>query len=648
MDAISSVRDGVMDAHTQLTSDVTSSILELYNSLVEMLNLLFDQRHWVEVGYTVLMCLVWLPSIGLALSLLLYIQYLRKDFNESAKSAWIVNLAGLLVFGFSIAGIFLFLVGGGVLAVGYFLSDSCRALETVLVGNDHDLVQAFFGYGYDPVIVDKCIKTDASGDIIPGKAQSDWQPIENAMQQIQSSLDPNSFRPDRLGNGVEVMRDSFHPYVIPVLPTDADITSDPAIYDLFRTSLNYEPVTLDQSAASLLSSQPQWKDWMIQNFDTLPGVKTLIDTIGEYQPSCSVCIHPYCTGGEVLEISPETVRAILPGEMANLVASRNVNNIIDALDLGTASETMSYFSWCSPSDVLRNKTWWWSIYVLTIRSYALYEHWNAAGFTHGLPSLANSPLFFHLSQKSDPSGGVIPVSHHDWTQAVVGDVNAIVDFHSSSNFASRIISSAYDQHPLTSLEAQYDELLTSFDCKAVSLGVEDIKDAICDSFAADVVSAATFAVWLGVIHFIAFVICIHFWLARRRARDMKEFEPRRGSEAVSELAMAYDGPDEQNYIAPQSYQNQYAADNDQNPNGIVLNPVLLNRGPSSDDSNGDWQEMSQMNLTGGSGLRTQNVAAVQHGMKEDSAEEASRTNLTSENDDALQITVSPAETRKFT
>eukprot|EP01054_Gregarina_sp_Poly1_P006302 Gregarina_sp_Poly_1__6301@NODE_334_length_9463_cov_309_523840_g282_i0_p1_GENE_NODE_334_length_9463_cov_309_523840_g282_i0NODE_334_length_9463_cov_309_523840_g282_i0_p1_ORF_typecomplete_len1114_score125_96Ank_5/PF13857_6/6_5e10Ank_5/PF13857_6/3e06Ank_2/PF12796_7/4_3e08Ank_2/PF12796_7/7e07Ank_4/PF13637_6/1_4e07Ank_4/PF13637_6/0_01Ank_4/PF13637_6/0_01Ank/PF00023_30/7_5e07Ank/PF00023_30/0_0017Ank_3/PF13606_6/5_6e06Ank_3/PF13606_6/0_02Tweety/PF04906_13/0_013Tweety/PF04906_13/9_4e02Tweety/PF04906_13/0 len=535
--------------HTELSD----SFVSFYNSLLDVVRTVFNKKDGREVwAYALLLVFALLPVIGIIAALMLFVNYFRTGYNFKEQSlSRQRRFAGFMTFGYAFWGIVLFIGGGALLGATYFPSDACRVIDRVLDGNLLSEYESVMGSGVSQDIVDKCLRRDASGDIFESWTETRWsaidQLIDGSAQNIYNLIHPVDW--NLLVSGV----DSAAPNVIvPILPSTV---FNP---DLFLTGLEYEEVPLDNAITSALSgSNSHWQDWFgPAGHVGFRGIRNLQEILANNRLECAFCVHPYCLDGEIM-LSPESLHLPDWQSYYPMLSPQNKAGLLSLLTTNAGAVInpilQDAIAVCGPEDSTPQSEftqWWESFYVLLYRGAALYEKWSAQKILARLNDLENKPLFSRLFTQQDPTLGSLSVTYSEWRDSFTTDFQAALQFHDSINIDTSLASSASGNSELGHLRSQYQNAMQRYDCRAVSLSVEEIKDSLCDSLSGDIASIATFSVWLAVLHFIAFAMCMAYWLARRRLNDklQEQGEDDKESEAKPRPVYMKDGVTEAQFF----------------------------------------------------------------------------------------------------
>eukprot|EP01055_Gregarina_sp_Pseudo9_P003506 Gregarina_sp_Pseudo_9__3505@NODE_366_length_3028_cov_14_047842_g345_i0_p1_GENE_NODE_366_length_3028_cov_14_047842_g345_i0NODE_366_length_3028_cov_14_047842_g345_i0_p1_ORF_typecomplete_len910_score243_14Tweety/PF04906_13/33Tweety/PF04906_13/13Tweety/PF04906_13/2_5_NODE_366_length_3028_cov_14_047842_g345_i0212750 len=540
LQTLQSVELDVRDIHDNVIREVTDSLLSIYNSFVPPLNTLLQDEGYAKIAYLCVVLGSCLGLVGLALAALQFVGWIRKlDSPQGVRRRPWSALAGFMVFGYSFWGIILFLVGGGALGVSYFISDVCHVLDDTLAAEDPNLLRSVLGFEPGSEIVEKCLKTGASGDIVPSPTPEQWQPVYSALTDIRKALDTHPVAVSLISHLPSENSRPFVPLLVPRLPTSVSLSD--TVVRFFRTGVDFADVQLDAvSAATLRDSDPGWAAWLADNDNTIPGIRQLLESAFAYGFSnCEFCVEPYCAlyQPKAMPVSPENVVLLPVSAMQDLIVLGEKYTVINGV--ARDREMSNWLSRCAADTATEaGMNWWWIFYVATVRSHALYDKWHTQGLAEGLPDLTgNSPLFWRLQDPTAPSRGSKPVTYAEWKTSVEQDVQAILNFHRQAEFAAAISEAALTHTSMGVALEEYEKVRKNFDCKAVSLGFEGIKESVCDSFGGDVVSASIFAVWIGVIHAVAFVMSLVLWLRMQSAAEPEQEETPSSRGSISASSM---------------------------------------------------------------------------------------------------------------
>eukprot|EP01054_Gregarina_sp_Poly1_P002683 Gregarina_sp_Poly_1__2682@NODE_1736_length_3435_cov_323_458135_g1137_i0_p1_GENE_NODE_1736_length_3435_cov_323_458135_g1137_i0NODE_1736_length_3435_cov_323_458135_g1137_i0_p1_ORF_typecomplete_len1037_score119_00Ank_2/PF12796_7/1_8e08Ank_2/PF12796_7/3_7e08Ank_5/PF13857_6/1_7e09Ank_5/PF13857_6/2_5e07Ank_4/PF13637_6/1_8e04Ank_4/PF13637_6/1_1e06Ank_4/PF13637_6/1_4e07Ank_4/PF13637_6/0_0012Ank_4/PF13637_6/2_8Ank/PF00023_30/1_2e07Ank/PF00023_30/0_0048Ank_3/PF13606_6/1_4e07Ank_3/PF13606_6/0_0036DUF2207/P len=444
-----------------------------------------------------------LPCIGIISALYLFILYMRErasgDFKKRPPSRWQLHFTAFMVFGYAVGGILLFLIGGATMAVAFFPSDACRHLN-----ENGDTTRALTFSADD--LRNRCRRPDeASEDEISGRSQS---PIANHIKKTQERLksffdkEPSLLMPS-------IFKDLI---VVPIVPKNSKYP------DPFLTGLDYEEVPLDPSVVSALSANsPNWFSWFDAGHIGFGGIRELQETLADSRPECAFCIHPYCSDGEIMT-SPESFKLPVWDEYLGRILESDKHGLVTLLTDRDDTSLHKALGNCGPDSSAANfETWWSALFVLFYRGAVLYEGWSSSE----LISLNSSPLFFRLRNQTDPMQGSQPIPYSEWSNTFAFDIQAVVDFHQSPNFRPTLESYSMNHSMLSKVYNQYETVIREASCRVAVSANQDMyfKDMYCDSVPGDIGAGATFCVWLGVLHLIAFSMTLAYWLPRRRFKD---------------------------------------------------------------------------------------------------------------------------------
>eukprot|EP01054_Gregarina_sp_Poly1_P007367 Gregarina_sp_Poly_1__7366@NODE_406_length_8829_cov_87_468500_g330_i0_p1_GENE_NODE_406_length_8829_cov_87_468500_g330_i0NODE_406_length_8829_cov_87_468500_g330_i0_p1_ORF_typecomplete_len1057_score128_54Ank_5/PF13857_6/1_1e08Ank_5/PF13857_6/4_6e07Ank_2/PF12796_7/7_7e07Ank_2/PF12796_7/3_3e08Ank_4/PF13637_6/2e05Ank_4/PF13637_6/0_00073Ank_4/PF13637_6/0_48Ank/PF00023_30/0_00034Ank/PF00023_30/3_9e02Ank/PF00023_30/0_00022Ank_3/PF13606_6/9_8e05Ank_3/PF13606_6/0_0013Tweety/PF04906_13/0_2Tweety/PF04906_13/ len=531
---LTSISNSVSIVLPLILSDLSDSFRSFYNSLIDVVQTILREKDGRETWvYALLLIFAIPPVFGVIVAYMLFSHQSRtkSDFTEQASSRQ-RRFAGFMAFGYAFWGIILFIGGGALVGLSYFPSDACRIIDRLLDGNDLVLYRNLSGFeSLQQQTVNKCWRRDATGELVEALAFDDASAlntqIELYYETVTWALQLLNLQ-DKLTNGVLPIPQPY-PYVVPVLPCPLTGRS-PLVADFFRTGLDYEEVPLSKAAIEELKliDTDVWGQWFTDDNHTgFGGIHVLQEFLSQRRPECIFCVNPYCSQGAML-ISPENILIPEWTEYGDNIQDVNKTGLLELLT--AKGETIvddnlrSKLEVCGPDRGLGFETWWSSLYILLLRGAVLYESWTSEGFSNGLDNIDGGPLFFRLRSRDNPFEGSESVPFSEWTSSFPDDFLSILRFHRSEDFTSFLTSESVVRSSLGNLRKEFQTAQQMLDCRAVSLSIEDIKDSLCDSLSGDVASMGTFAVLLGLLHLIAFVMCFIYWLARSRKRDKIEKE----------------------------------------------------------------------------------------------------------------------------
>eukprot|EP01055_Gregarina_sp_Pseudo9_P005537 Gregarina_sp_Pseudo_9__5536@NODE_72_length_4596_cov_32_745227_g66_i0_p1_GENE_NODE_72_length_4596_cov_32_745227_g66_i0NODE_72_length_4596_cov_32_745227_g66_i0_p1_ORF_typecomplete_len1071_score233_73Ank_5/PF13857_6/1_2e09Ank_5/PF13857_6/1_6e07Ank_2/PF12796_7/1_8e06Ank_2/PF12796_7/1_1e07Ank_4/PF13637_6/2_6e06Ank_4/PF13637_6/0_00021Ank_4/PF13637_6/2_4Ank/PF00023_30/2_8e06Ank/PF00023_30/0_0029Ank_3/PF13606_6/7_5e07Ank_3/PF13606_6/0_012Tweety/PF04906_13/0_94Tweety/PF04906_13/49Tweety/PF04906_13/0_076P len=527
---------------------LNEGFLDFYSNLVDMVDAVLAGKSGREIWvYAVLLVYAILPVFGLVAALLLFLHYKRKEeFATQSFSRW-RRFAGFMIFGYAFWGIILFWVGGALMGSMYFPSDVCHVIDDTLDTNDLLRYNAVLGTDFqEQDVVDKCLRRDAEGDFLSVRSSSAWTDLDNALNDMATDLD--------LGGVLEAAKDEVAdletagpavPIILPVLPTTLNMlgntTFEETARKLFCTGFEWEQgEALPDAVVNALRPDTNWNTLCLPAAGTearLPGVKELLDSLNKpSDPDCQFCIYPYCGKNDGREVNLAVY--FLTGFPAVDELLKDDSTITDhkAANIKLFSDppgesVAGLLEQCAP-DPTTDPLWWWTFYVSLQRSFVLYDGWT---HTRGNSKLSYTqwntpqPLFFKLQDQADPTKGSDPVTYEEWKQSYAGDFQAIVTAHGDPAVQQAFSDEAVSDTALGQLKEQFQQIDAAYNCRAVSLTIEEIKDSLCDSLSGDLSAIATLSVWLAVLHLIAFIVLLVYWVPRRRHKDKHEI-----SEVVSE------------------------------------------------------------------------------------------------------------------
>eukprot|EP01053_Blabericola_migrator_P006389 Blabericola_migrator_1__6388@NODE_321_length_9828_cov_184_816720_g260_i0_p2_GENE_NODE_321_length_9828_cov_184_816720_g260_i0NODE_321_length_9828_cov_184_816720_g260_i0_p2_ORF_typecomplete_len999_score209_19Ank_5/PF13857_6/1_1e03Ank_5/PF13857_6/1_4e10Ank_5/PF13857_6/7_2e07Ank_2/PF12796_7/7_6e08Ank_2/PF12796_7/9_6e06Ank_3/PF13606_6/1_7e03Ank_3/PF13606_6/1_9e08Ank_3/PF13606_6/0_0007Ank_4/PF13637_6/4_4e03Ank_4/PF13637_6/4_2e08Ank_4/PF13637_6/0_0036Ank/PF00023_30/4_9e07Ank/PF00023_30/0_00045Tweety/PF len=475
----------VQDVKTDLSKVYT----DLYNAVVspvtDILTYKDDYLHWV---WPVLVTISCLPILGLVAGLLLYLHYKRQDKFELQALSGYRRLGGFMIFGYCFWGIIMFFYGGALLGVSFFPSDACHLISKVRDTEDIASYEGILGASVTEELVKSCLKHNADedlttieGEIIPTATKNMIRETLEGAPSLSVDVSPS----------IEPSYNISLTAVAPAGLTSCSLTLE--AIDMFKMGLSHNDLREMSSHTGnqfCVAGHCEYGEQAL-NLDDLVGLPTI-------QELCS-------TLGNFDSIGPETVNEQLAEAF---VGTSNV----EAFNMLSGSGS-------SLASADEATTHWMAIYHLYVRAAALSENWIIDSGT------VPGGLFYKLRDRANPLAGVTRTSYDEWTNTVQDDYQAVVTALQEAQ--SDPASFAYSASDVGRIEDLYYATLDSYNCRAVSRAVDDVEDSICDSLSGDVASISTFAVWLAVIHFIAFVVLITWWMARRRSADrIKEQAPK--------------------------------------------------------------------------------------------------------------------------
>eukprot|EP01053_Blabericola_migrator_P006390 Blabericola_migrator_1__6389@NODE_321_length_9828_cov_184_816720_g260_i0_p1_GENE_NODE_321_length_9828_cov_184_816720_g260_i0NODE_321_length_9828_cov_184_816720_g260_i0_p1_ORF_typecomplete_len1036_score177_00Ank_2/PF12796_7/2_2e10Ank_2/PF12796_7/9_6e09Ank_4/PF13637_6/2_1e07Ank_4/PF13637_6/2_6e07Ank_4/PF13637_6/0_0022Ank_4/PF13637_6/0_00032Ank_5/PF13857_6/9_7e11Ank_5/PF13857_6/5_3e08Ank/PF00023_30/4_2e08Ank/PF00023_30/1e04Ank/PF00023_30/6_6e05Ank/PF00023_30/3_3e03Ank_3/PF13606_6/1_3e07Ank_3/PF1360 len=494
--------------------DLVKTIRTSFNTIRDWYNtVLYHRDMYANKIYRDALIVACLPILGLAIAIVLYFYGNSQSYETQAMSNR-RRLAGFMIFGYSFYGILLAVTGGALLSVMYFPSDTCRFITEVRNSGNATRYEEVLGVTVDQKIVEACLQKHATGDLVAAAQGDEWGNLQLDINSIKELVSQITIDRTSIQQGILDPLSKYSAYV--VVPMVSSMATSEEEKNLFRTGLtmtNQELTTEEQ--ALIVAQDNSYINWFGTGNTHLPGIQTLVDNLNKLQTGgCDFCFH--CTDANKVSVNIKDVA--FPTSFDLTAADKAA--LIAVLSSGGTTPIITSLTQCAPEGTSADfRKFWLSLYVLIKRSAILHEDWTV---TKDTGEVTTGPLFFALTDRAHPFSGGRPVSHNAWQGTVADDVKGTLDYlvnASDETIASDISEIVATSSVLGKLQDSYNLVRDRYNCRAVSETIGDLKDTVCDALSGDLASIAIFAVWIAVLHFVAFVALMCYWAPRRRYAD---------------------------------------------------------------------------------------------------------------------------------
>eukprot|EP01054_Gregarina_sp_Poly1_P008851 Gregarina_sp_Poly_1__8850@NODE_532_length_7652_cov_270_644166_g422_i0_p2_GENE_NODE_532_length_7652_cov_270_644166_g422_i0NODE_532_length_7652_cov_270_644166_g422_i0_p2_ORF_typecomplete_len1052_score145_18Ank_5/PF13857_6/1_3e06Ank_5/PF13857_6/0_0011Ank_2/PF12796_7/1_3e05Ank_2/PF12796_7/0_00033Ank_4/PF13637_6/0_00021Ank_4/PF13637_6/0_0043Ank/PF00023_30/7_5e02Ank/PF00023_30/0_00014Ank/PF00023_30/0_089Ank_3/PF13606_6/6_3e03Ank_3/PF13606_6/4_1e05Ank_3/PF13606_6/11Prominin/PF05478_11/2_8e02Prominin/PF len=482
-------------------------------------------RSWAaenqELSYWSAVSITCMPVIGVCFGAILVFFWKHRD-RAMAKgrtprpSTGLRLFSGFLIFGYSIWGCFLFLVGGAILMASYFTSDACNFIERDLFSRgEYDRYSLF--RSIPPQIVTACLTYNATGDLLGQYGTFDPNELTGLLNNV-TVIDPSllgSAQIPRL-NISTVLATYGVPRV--VMPIDYNLL--PETDDRIRWS------SLAQNRVEQLSPALIAKLQETRTGTVIPiyGLGDVSEALNGYLKAAgcsghSLCLGTNCAAGDT-RILTSTVHRISRRDLDQTVATGFGDATVTKF---AASPAMTETVQCLVNSVRISDTekaaffnglWIASRKAAALSSLQRSQAIQDESLIDVCPISEACPLFFHT--RRDPQFSLSVRSYSDWEINVEIDTMELSGEGNLAQLAALVTSSAVSYNVATLAAQSIESINQQLQCTPVFDRMSGVERAVCNGPVSSIAGWATGAVLVATAHLVATLMTWSYWQSQRR------------------------------------------------------------------------------------------------------------------------------------